>query len=151
MNKRLFATLLFALGLYSASAFAQAPRLTNVVFTKNGIPTTQVGYGFVTIELVFDKAMDTNVNPVINYSLDQNYGLTFPAQGNWQNNTIWQGQASVTDIVPSTGDGEYLFRISGARDAGSTPMAPTFSIDINNTTLFICRTGEASLSTDSLQ
>ena len=151
MNKRIFATLLFAFGLYNANALAQAPRLTNIVFTKNGIPATQVSYGLVTIELVFDKAMDKNVNPSINYSLDQNYGLTFPAQGNWQSDSIWQGQVSVTDIVPSNADGESLFRVSSAQEAGGTLMAPTFSIDINNTTLFICRTGAASLSADSLR
>ena len=149
MKKWILFFTLFAMS--STSLLAQAPKLTTIAFTKEGLPTSQVSYGFVTVELVFDKAMDTNVNPTINFSLDQNYGLTFPAQGNWQSNTIWQGQASVTNIVPSTGDGEYLFRISGAKDGGGTEMDTTYSKNINNTTLFICRTGSASFNVDSLK
>jgi hypothetical protein len=149
MNKRQLVFLLLAIGLCCVSAFAQ-PRLTTISFTKEGTAATKVGYGLVTIELVFNEEMNTNINPIINFGLDQNYGLTFPAQGSWQDSISWQGQASVTDIVPSTGDGEYLFRISGAQDAGGTTMDPTFSIDIDNTTLFICRTGETNFSADSL-
>lgn len=150
MNKRLLAILLIYFGFCCANSFAQTPKLTTISFTKEGKPVTNVGYGFVTVELVFDKEMNTKINPIINFSLDQNYGLTFPAQGSWQDSISWQGQASVTDIVPSTDDGEYLFRISGAQDSSGTTMDPTFSIDIDNTTLFICRTGETDLSADSL-
>lgn len=151
MKKWLFVFTIFAVGMGSTSLLAQdPPRLTDIVFTKNGRDTTQVGYGFVTIELVFDSTMDNSVAPIINFSLDQNYGLTFPAQGGWQNASTWQGQVSITDIVPATGDGEYLFRISGARDTSGVVMNPAFSSDINNTTLFICRSGSASFSADSL-
>jgi len=151
MKKLFFTTLLAAAGLWSGIAWSQGkPKLTSIQFLQ-GPPVTEATYGDVTVELKFDKVMDTGIKPQINYGLNHTYGLNLPVRGGWENSSLWQGSFTVTNSVPSTGDGVYYFEISVAQDTNGTAMDTTYSENVNNTTLSICRTGELSVNTDTLQ
>ena len=126
------------------------PVMTNLVFINNeGNVITKTGLGRVVVEITFSTAMDQDVEPVIEFSLDDNFNqsvLTFPATGGWtlqgdNNARVWQGDVNITTNLPSTGDGVYYFRVNGARSAGGSVMDTTKA----NAVLEICR---ASITID---
>ena len=134
----------------SSIAIAQ-PKLTNILFYVGGIPGNEAGYGDVTIELIFDTPMNQTIEPTIQYGLEgQNYPLVLPAGGGWENDQLWQGSFTITSNVPSTSDGNYIFKIFGAESETATKMDTTLSLNLNNKKLIIARSGELEFSADSL-
>jgi len=151
MRKLIFIVFLLSICLLTGFANAQ-PKLTNIDYYINGIPSNQASYSIVTIELKFDTPMDQTIEPTIKYGLvGENYPLSLPASGRWENNILWQGSFAITNNVPSTNDGEYAFKIYGAENETNVAMDTTYSLDLNdNKILIIGRSGELILSADSL-
>lgn len=154
LTKRLFSlSLLASLLLAGSLATAQdEPRLIKITFLRDGLTITKTDIGTVTLQLRFNKRMNPSITPTIVYGLSEDEFQTFPVTFNqWtENNTVWRGDMQVSEDVPAN-DGEYIFRISGAQDTSGVEMLATDSQDVNNTTLLVCRTGNAVLSADSLK
>ncbi len=140
------------LGLWSVPVWAQTkPKLLAMTFYYNGRSDNHASYGGVTVELQFDKAMKETIDPKINYGLvGAAYPLNVPVRGQWENNQLWQGSFTITDNVPSTNDGEYVFKVYAAEDLNGLAMDTTYSLNLEHTSLFINRSGELAVSTDSL-
>ncbi|MCA9734497.1 MAG: choice-of-anchor D domain-containing protein [Deferribacteres bacterium] len=112
------------------------PQIVEHVFLLNGKLTHKASIGDVTIELKFDRSMNTDIDPDIDYSLTTaDFNLSLPARGAWESDTLWQGEFTISSNLPSSGDGVYFFRISGATSAEDVVMDTT----ISETTLEICR------------
>ncbi|MFQ5772045.1 MAG: choice-of-anchor D domain-containing protein, partial [bacterium] len=128
----------------------QKPHLTEINFLGLGENLQANLEETVTIELKFDTEMDTTINPVVRAGLKEPFTLNVPAVGKgWTSTRIWQGFFTVSNNVPETGDGEYIFQISTAASAAHMEMDITLSTDLGKT-LFICRSGELELKADTL-
>lgn len=126
------------------------PKLKEITFLKSGTPVDTTGLGDITVELVFDQAMNTSVDPVVNFGLEPPYELNVPAKGKgWVDPKLWQGFFTVSQNNPQTGDGRYVFKISGAQNLSATEMDITLSTDLGKT-LYICRGGELEVQTGLL-
>ena len=147
---------LFFLILFFVSAtFVGAqtkPVLIQINFLVSGNTVTKTGNGDVTVELQFDGSMNETVSPTVKFGLDQNFALTLPTSGSgWFPGNIWQGFFTVSNLNPSTSDGEYIFQIFGGESLGGVKMDTTVSADGPlNKNLFICRAGELQLTTTVL-
>ncbi len=151
MKKVLIGLLLAGLFLSSGMASAQTPKLIEINFYGIGNNSQANLEETVTVELKFDRVMNTDVQPVVRAGLDEPFTLNVPAvaQG-WTLNDTWQGFFTVSPNVPDTDDGEYIFQIYGAKSlSGDVEMDTTLST-VLDATLFICRTGELHLSATSL-
>lgn len=151
MKKICYICTLLALSVGVHPALTQ-PELKEFTLIISGRPNSNIAQLFddITVELVFDRGMDKAIQPVIHYGLNQIYDLDLPVAGNWQDSTIWQGSFTITNNVPSTADGEYFFRISGAKDAGGNLMKPALGVDMGGITLFVCRAGNLLANVDTL-
>jgi hypothetical protein len=133
-----FALLLPLTALYSQTQ----PVLQSIKFLNNGNEISETSQAAIVIQLEFDQAMNTAVAPTISAGLEPPYNIDLTFSGQlWVNNTIWQGPITITDEVPSE-DGTYIFKISGAKNAGNVAMDTTLSTAVGNKTLRICRTGQ---------
>lgn len=152
MKKVVISLLLAVLFLSSGMARAQTkPNLVEINFYGIGDNSQANLEETVTVELKFDRVMNTDVQPVVRAGLDEPFTLNVPAvaQG-WTLNDTWQGFFTVSPNVPDTDDGEYIFQIYGAKSlSGDVEMDTTLSTKLDET-LFICRTGELALSAASL-
>ena len=142
--------LLSVTGILSAQ-----PKLVNLKFKDGTTITSRVSYGKYTIELKFDQLMNRFSSPVVYFSKDESYSQKLDTKsGSWVDDFTWQGQFSITNEIPSSArgsDGEYRFKIIGAKSTEGLTMEETLSTSIGTgVTLFICRTGSASLSTAAL-
>ncbi len=130
---------LIAFLLLPGSVFGQTekPLITGQDFLVNGISSTQTGIGSVTLELIFNREMDTNpqLHPQVFFSLDSSFTLPLPITGFWVGDSIWQGIFSVSENMPPTGNGFYNFRFHGAKSAAGVVMDTTFGLQ----QLHICR------------
>ncbi|MFQ5604923.1 MAG: choice-of-anchor D domain-containing protein [bacterium] len=126
------------------------PTLTEINFLVDGQSVTTTSNGDVTVELKFDRSMNTAVDPVVKFGLSAPYALNVPKKGNgWISPTLWQGFFTVSGNNPETSDGKYIFQISDAVDTNQDTMDTALSTDLNKF-LYICRSGELQLSADSL-
>ncbi len=127
------------------------PVLADINFLVSGQSVSTTGNGNVTVELQFDIPMDELIDPIVKFGLDESFPLTVPTSGSgWFANEdslfyIWQGYFTISDINPSTADGEYIFEISNAADTAGNVMATTLSKDLGKS-LFICRRGFLDLN-----
>jgi len=124
----------------------EKPVLSEVKFLVSGNSVDETSNADVTVQLKFDRLMDQDVDPIVKFGLETPYDLTVPKGQGWISGTLWQGFFTVSDENPETGDGEYFFQIYAAIDTSGAEMDTTLS----NKTLFICRSGELSLNTASL-
>ncbi|KAA3613320.1 MAG: choice-of-anchor D domain-containing protein [Calditrichaeota bacterium] len=136
-TKILFFNILALVFLLNKSLYAEdKPRVVEHVFLVDGQLVEKAGIGDVTVELKFDIAMNTDVEPEIHYSLSTaDFPLTLPARGAWESDTLWQGNFTISSNLPSSGDGLYYFRINGALSSADVAMDTLISA----TTLEICR------------
>jgi hypothetical protein len=126
------------------------PNLTEINFLVSGVPVNATGNGDVTVELKFDRTMNTEIDPIVTFGLEEPFELNVPKKGNgWISNTLWQGFFTVSANNPETDDGEYVFQISDAVELGGAEMDTTLSTELEET-LFICRAGKVDLSSASL-
>jgi len=151
MKNAVFSSFLGALLLSSGLANAQdKPALEEINFLVSGVPVNTTGNGDVTVELKFDRTMNTLIDPVVKFGLEEPFELNVPKGQGWISGTLWQGFFTISANNPETGDGEYIFQISEARDQGAVEMDTTLSSGLDET-LFICRSGELDLSTTSVK
>ena len=95
-----------------ASAY---PFVADVIFSTATSPdTTVVGAEEVTFTVIYNRNMDTSVQPAVSFGPDlPNTDYTVhPIDGGWLDPQTWQGTFTVT---PITGDGYQLMRIVGGR------------------------------------
>ncbi len=146
MMKRIYLVLCTLLAMAGGMPLKAQPKpvMTNLVFINNdGDVINKTGLGRVVVEITFSEDMDQTVEPTIEFSLDRNFNqsvLSFPATGGWAlqgNNAarVWQGDLNITTNLPSTGDGVYYFRVSGAKSYDGAVMDTT----VASATLEICR------------
>jgi len=152
-------TMLFYLLLFSVSAtFVGAqtkPVLTQINFlVSSGDTVTQTSNGRVTVELQFDIQIPMNetVSPTVKFGLDQSFPLPLLTGSSvWSPGNIWHGDFIVSNLNPSTADGEYIFQVFDAESVFGVKMDTTLSTDPGlNKTLFICRSGELLLDTTTV-
>ena len=149
MKKMMILVFLLLFGVSATFVGAQIkPVLTQINFLVSGNTVTQTGNGDVTVELQFDGPMNETVSPTVKFGLDQSLLLILPTSGSgWFPGNIWQGFFTVSNLNPSTADGEYIFQVFGAESVVGVKMDTTVSTDAPiNKTLFICRGGELQLS-----
>jgi hypothetical protein len=130
-------------------ASAQKPQLTEINFLVDGQPVDTTSNGDVTVELKFNESMNTTIDPLVKFGLGEQLDLTVPEGQGWISPTLWQGFFTISNNNPETGDGEYIFQISGGIDSEGDTMDTILSTALEKT-LYICRSGELSLSTDEL-
>ncbi len=130
-------------------ASAQKPELIEINFLVDGQSVDTTSNGDVTVELKFNESMNTTIDPLVKFGLGEQLDLTVPEGQGWISPTLWQGFFTVSNNNPETGDGEYIFQISEAVDAEDDTMDTILSTALEKT-LYICRSGELSLSTDEL-
>lgn len=152
--KRLVSLFTLAVLMYgSTGVWAQEgdkPVLTQMTFYNvSGQKILCSSGGYVSVELLFDKAMTGNLKPTIKYGRNGNYNLTLPLDGDWENNTLYQGAFTVSPNVPSEPDGEYFFLVFGAQDTFKVAMDSTYS-DSLNASLAIYRTSNIVSEKDSI-
>ncbi|KAA3659257.1 MAG: choice-of-anchor D domain-containing protein, partial [Calditrichaeota bacterium] len=122
--------------IYTLASAQDKPLIVEHVFLVDGKIAQKASIGNVTVELKFDRNMNTDIDPEIHYSLtDTAFDLTLPARGAWESDTLWQGDFTISSNLPSSGDGLYYFRINGAASAEDVEMDTV----ISETTLEICR------------
>lgn len=143
------AILLLTAGLVNAQG---KPELVEINFLSglNPQPIDSTSYGDVTVELKFDvPTMNPLIDPVVKFGLGSARDHSVSKGEGWRVNNVWQGIFRVSNNVPASDDGEYIFEISGAVDSDSDTMDTTLSTVLDET-LFICRSGELDLSTTSV-
>ncbi|RMD92358.1 MAG: choice-of-anchor D domain-containing protein [Calditrichaeota bacterium] len=151
MKKWIVILFAFAFALSRGDANAQTkPKLIDVQFLQGGLPVQQATFGDVRVELKFDLEMNITIDPSVKYGLNETYGLTLPVKGKWQDNKLWVGTFTVSNNVPSTGDGLYYFKIFGAEASNGAKMDTTLAKNVNGKTLLICRP-RLTASTDTLK
>ncbi|MCH8020155.1 choice-of-anchor D domain-containing protein [candidate division KSB1 bacterium] len=152
-------TTLFYVLLFSVSAtFVGAqtkPVLTQINFlVSSGDTVTETSNGRVTVELQFDIQIPMNetVSPTVKFGLDQSFPLPLLTGSSvWSPGNIWHGDFIVSNLNPSTADGEYIFQVFDAESVFGVKMDTTLSTDPGlNKTLFICRSGELLLDTTTV-
>ena len=152
MKRWLFFLALLAFGLWSTAAWAQPkPKLKEISFLVNGQPVDTTRYGDVTVQLIFDIAMNTNIEPVVTFGRETPYALKLPKGEGWITDVLWQGFITVSDANPPTPDGKYTFKVYDAKSSGGGVMDTTFSGTLNSKALVICRRGLLKASADSLK
>jgi hypothetical protein len=99
------------------SAVANAPDAQAPAFLVSVTPNVSVnpGVGLTTFTLVFSKAMNTGVNPVVTFGVSAPYTLWTVNAIGWVSSTTWQGSFN---MQTTTGNGLNTIRVAGARDAG---------------------------------
>jgi len=146
-------TTLFFLCLFGVSAtFVGAqtkPVLTDIKFLVNGLEVNTTSFEDIRVELLFDIPMNQTFTPTVKFGLSDPYPLTVSAGQGWISSTLWQGLFTVSKSNPQTGDGEYIFQVSDAKDVDGTVMDTTLSANLSGN-LFICRGGELQLNTTTV-
>ncbi len=154
MKKISIVYLLFCSSLVIPNAGAQVlkPKIDAIKFLVSGQSVVKTGKGSVIVELTFNRFMNRTVDPVVKFGFQEPFKLSVPPNGmGWKSGVRWQGIFEITEMLPSPDDGAYVFQIYGAQDTTGVLMDATLSTDPPlNTSLFICRTGELNLSTDTL-
>ena len=131
------------------------PILTQINFlVSSGDTVTETSNGRVTVELQFDIQIPMNetVSPTVKFGLDQSFPLPLLTGSSvWSPGNIWHGDFIVSNLNPSTADGEYIFQVFDAESVFGVKMDTTLSTDPGlNKTLFICRSGELLLDTTTV-
>ncbi|MCH8954697.1 choice-of-anchor D domain-containing protein [candidate division KSB1 bacterium] len=131
------------------------PVLTQINFlVSSGDTVTETSNGRVTVELQFDIQIPMNetVSPTVKFGLDQSFPLPLLTGSSvWSPGNIWHGDFIVSNLNPSTADGEYIFQVFDAESVFGVKMDTTLSTDPGlNKTLFICRSGELLLDTTTV-
>ncbi|MFQ5674547.1 MAG: choice-of-anchor D domain-containing protein [bacterium] len=154
MKRVILMVVLGVLFVFAKTGAAQPvkPVLTDLNFLGTGANGIANLEEFITVELKFNADMDTTVNPTVRAGLQEPFTLNVPVGQGWNTLRVWQGFFVVSNNIPATADGEYIFQVFGAKDLSlGTPMDTTLSTDPPlNKTLFICRGGELQLSGNSL-
>lgn len=96
-------------------------------------PGTVLGAGLATFTLVFNRAMDTSVQPAVTFGIAAPYTQRV-VTGAWTNPTTWVGTYGVSVF---TGEGSHTLRVAGARGAAGTdaPIDSRFHFSISTTGL----------------
>jgi len=71
---------------------------------------SKLGAEAATVNVAFNRDMDTSVQPQVSFGPDMPY-TDFMIDGDWVDGRNWQGAMQIT---PLTGDGEQFFRVAGA-------------------------------------
>lgn len=87
------------------------PCVKDVYMTdQNGEVVHTVGNGDYTVHVLFNRDMDTNVNPTVTYGPDEPY-TDYTVHGNWNNSREWVGTATIKILI---NQGHQYFRIKDA-------------------------------------
>lgn len=83
------------------------------VFDSGGNKTGRIGMEVMTVQVTFNRDMDTEVQPEVYFGPAEPY-TDFSVRGDWISPRVWEGTYAVK---PSIGDGIQYFRVSGAAAA----------------------------------
>ncbi|MDZ7273399.1 MAG: choice-of-anchor D domain-containing protein [candidate division KSB1 bacterium] len=139
-----------------ASRAQDPPRLDRLTFRVDNQIVTCVGNARVEMTMIFDTTMDTTVTPQAKFGLSKPYSLNLPMiDRRWVDSLTFFARFNINEDVPSSGDGEYTFLISGARSKAGLTMPETSSDTLRNrrdekATLFIDRRGLLRTSSESV-
>lgn len=90
------------------------PFVTDISVSAGGLNNvTKVGAETITVNVSFNRDMNTNVQPQVSFGPDMpttDYTV-HPINGGWTNPRLWVGSFNIT---PITGDGYQFFRVAGA-------------------------------------
>ncbi len=87
------------------------PFVTSVlVFNAEGDRVSQVGIEPITVQVTFNRDMNTGVNPYVGFGGDYPYG-DFQLEGAWVDARTWVGHFNVTAV---TGSGTQYFKVRNA-------------------------------------
>ena len=151
MNKLKFIFSLWSILIFATVTRAQIDKLalTEINFLVDGQDVDSSSFGDVTVELRFSENMDQAIDPIVKFGLGETYELNLPEGEGWINATLWQGFFTISKNNPITGDGQYNFRVAGAKSESGVEMDTTLSISLEKS-LFICRYGAILTPTSSL-
>lgn len=155
--KRLFFLLtLFACSGWSAVAWAQKPKLSEMTFRIDGKTVTcTTGEVRVAVTMVFNTTMRDSI-PVITFGLNSPYPTPLPLiTKTWVNTTTFVASFDINNRVPPTADGLYKFFIRHAYAASGDTLTPVLSDTVKNgsnqlSTLYISRTGKLTATVNKV-
>ena len=98
----------------NTGASSTYPFVTNVTLSDSqNTNLTQVGAGPITFTVVFNRDMDSSVQPVVSFGPAEPY-TDHLIDGSWLDGTTWKGTFNISPVMEA---GYQYMRISGARAA----------------------------------
>ncbi|MCI0692175.1 choice-of-anchor D domain-containing protein [candidate division KSB1 bacterium] len=135
MKRSVFLITLAILGFWSATAWAQKPKLDEMTFSFDYASvktTTCTGNAKLFVTLVFNTAMRDST-PLVTFGLNAPYSSPVPfGTKAWLDNNTFVASFDINKDFPPTADGLYKFLIRKAYAAGGDTMAPALSDTIKN-------------------
>ncbi|MBE6539177.1 MAG: hypothetical protein E7674_00355 [Ruminococcaceae bacterium] len=80
------------------------------ILDKDGNKTKSVGNGDIEIHVIFNRAMDKNVQPMVTYGPDDPY-TDYSFEGDWVSDTEWVGKATIKTLI---NQGQQYIRVKNA-------------------------------------
>jgi len=156
MKRLIFLLTLAIFGNWSATAWAQKPKIQEMTFRVDGKTVTCVtGEVRVAVTLVFDVAMRDTI-PSIKFGLTSPYPTPVPyITTTWVDNKTFVASFDINDTVPPTADGLYKFLVRKAYATTGDTLTPALSDTLKNganqpATLYISRAGKLAASANKI-
>jgi hypothetical protein len=103
--------------ILSTASETAYPFVTSIlVKNSEGNVVSSVGMEDITVEVYFNRDMDTGVQPTVTYGSDYPFG-DFAVTGDWQDARTWVGTTKISAV---TGSGTQFFKVRGAVAAGDS-------------------------------